>query len=78
MTASRLSAIRLSPLAVVSSRRTPTTLDRFPQSNASVLESAAHEMVWEPSTPDPVNPPGSTGSTDPFADQVRNAPVASV
>jgi hypothetical protein len=83
MAASLLSAIRLSPLAAVSSRRTPTSWgapvgDWRVQSNASVLESAAHEMVSEPSTPDPVNPPESSGSADPVVNQVRNAPVANV
>src|SRR5579859_240675 len=76
-TASRLAVIRLSPPAAVSSRRTPME-DWFAQSNASVLESAAHEMVWEAFTPEPVNPAGSTGSSEPCVDQLRNAPVASV
>jgi hypothetical protein len=73
--ATRLSAIRLSPLAAVSSRRTPPAV-RCLKSNASVRESAVHEMLWEPSTPDPVNP--SEFSTVIVPDQARTAPVASV
>jgi hypothetical protein len=41
--------------------------------------NVVHEMLWAPSTPDPVNPEGASGLVTPLAVvQTRDAPVASV